>query len=166
MECDVKVDQSIQKMAEEISGLNIHDPVLIGIHTGGVWVANELHRLLQLSNGVGTLDISFYRDDFSRVGLNPEVKSSELPESIEDRNIILIDDVMYTGRTIRAALNEIFSFGRPSIVVLGVLIDRSGRELPIQPDIVGCHLELGIDQQAKLVNQSGNLNVNIVQTKT
>ena len=151
-------------MADQISALNLPDPLLVGIHTGGVWVAERLHKLLDCAENLGTLDISFYRDDFSRVGLNPEVKSSELPTAVENRNIILIDDVLYTGRTIRAAMNEIFSYGRPDMVKLGVLIERSGREIPIQADITGCTMELDESQQAKLVNQDGELKLSVITT--
>ena len=107
----IDIEETIQGMAEQIAAHNPAHPILIGIHTGGVWIAQRLHRILGYSEPLGSLDISFYRDDFSRVGLNPEVKSSELPVAIEDRNIILIDDVLYTGRTIRAAMNEIFPTG-------------------------------------------------------
>jgi len=162
----IDIEKTIQDMANQISAESLTEPLLIGIHTGGVWVAQRLHTLLDYSEPLGTLDISFYRDDFSRVGLNPEVKSSELPTAIEDRNIILIDDVLYTGRTIRAAMNEIFSYGRPNIVKLGVLIERSGREIPIQADVVGCTMNLDESRQAKLVNQDGTLQLRILKTGT
>ncbi|MEI7996471.1 MAG: bifunctional pyr operon transcriptional regulator/uracil phosphoribosyltransferase PyrR, partial [Methylococcaceae bacterium] len=95
-------------------------------------------------------DISFYRDDFSQIGVNPNVKPSQLPQHIEGRNIILIDDVFYTGRTIRAALNEIFDYGRPNQVVLAVLIERDGRQIPLCPDCVGASVTLNADQRIKL----------------
>lgn len=116
---------------------NIDDPVMIGIHTGGVWVAEKLHSLLKIREPLGTLNISFYRDDFSRIGLNPTVKPSEIPFEIEDRHIILVDDVLQTGRTIRAAMNEIFDFGRPSSILLVTLIERDGRELPVEASVIG-----------------------------
>lgn len=115
----------------------VTDPVMIGIHTGGVWVAQQLHQLLGIREPLGTLDISFYRDDFTRIGMNPQVRPSEIPFNVDDRHIILVDDVLQSGRTIRAALNEIFDFGRPASVTLAVLIQRNGRELPIQPDVFG-----------------------------
>ncbi len=158
------IDRLINQMAEQIASENLDNPVLIGIHTGGVWVAQKLHDTLELEEPLGSLDISFYRDDFSRVGLNPEVRSSELPMEIENRNIVLIDDVLYTGRTIRAALNEIFSYGRPSMVRLGVLINRPGHELPIQADYIGQTMELTSNQQAKLANDNGTLSLNIIDT--
>ncbi len=154
----------ISQLASRICSEPTDNIVLIGIHTGGVWIAEELHKTLGLSKPLGKLDISFYRDDFSRVGLNPEVRSSSLPVDIENQNIILIDDVLYTGRTIRAALNEIFSYGRPNRVRLGVLLNRAGRDLPIQADFVGQQLQLKDSQQAKLSNKNGVLSVNIIDT--
>ena len=96
------------------------------------------------------LDISFYRDDFSQIGLNPQVKPSQLPLDISGKHIILIDDVLHTGRTVRAALNELFDYGRPASVTLVVLIDRGGRELPVTADVVGMRLDLQPHQQVKL----------------
>jgi len=113
-------------------------------------LGEQLHRQLGISEPLGSLDISFYRDDFTRIGMNPVVKPSELPFSIDERHIILVDDVLYTGRTIRAALNELFDYGRPASIMLATLIDRGGRELPIQANVVGRHVELGTDEQIKL----------------
>ncbi len=126
------------------------DPVMVGIHTGGLWIAGELHRRLGIREPLGSLDISFYRDDFTRIGLNPQVRPSHLEAPIRDRHVVLVDDVLFTGRTVRAALNEIFDYGRPASVILAVLIDRGGRELPIAPDAVGATLELPPGQQIKL----------------
>ncbi len=123
---------------------------MIGIHTGGVWVAQQLHQQLRLSEPLATLDISFYRDDFTRVGMNPQVKPSAMPLSVDNRHIILVDDVLYTGRTIRAAMNELFDYGRPASIMLAVLVERDGRELPIQPDAVGQHISLQAGEQIKL----------------
>ncbi|MDH5300890.1 MAG: bifunctional pyr operon transcriptional regulator/uracil phosphoribosyltransferase PyrR [Gammaproteobacteria bacterium] len=127
-----------------------HEPVMIGIHTGGVWVAERLHEALGLNQPLGKLNISFYRDDFTRIGVHPQVSPSNLPFSVEDRCIILVDDVLYTGRTIRAALNEIYDYGRPARVILATLVDRGGRELPIQADVVGARMVLGAHEQVKL----------------
>lgn len=126
------------------------DVVMIGIHSGGVWVAEQLHRLLGLSTPLGSLDISFYRDDFSQAGLHPQVNPSTIPLDLEGCDIILVDDVLQSGRTIRAALNEIFDYGRPARVTLAILCDRSGRELPIQADVVGIHVALAANEQIKL----------------
>ena len=127
------------------------NPVMIGIRTGGVWVAEQMYQRLNINEPLGLLDISFYRDDFSQIGVNPNVKPSQLPPQIEGRDIILIDDVFYTGRTIRAALNEIFDYGRPNQVILGVLIARDGRQIPLCPDCVGATITLNAGQRIKLI---------------
>jgi len=149
-----KPDQLLEKLADDLKQLlverEIDDPLMVGIHTGGVWIASSLHTKLGLSRPLSTLDISFYRDDFSRIGINPRVKPSSLPPQVEDKHIILIDDVLQTGRTIRAAMNEIFDYGRPASITLVCLVDRSGRELPIQADVIGQHLRLGTAQHIKL----------------
>jgi pyrimidine operon attenuation protein/uracil phosphoribosyltransferase len=151
---DDDVGQLIEAMAGELRTMlqtrQISAPLMIGIHTGGVWVAEQLHRLLRNKEPLGTLDISFYRDDFSRIGMNPQVKPSTLPFNVEGREIILVDDVLHTGRTIRAALNEIFDYGRPASVMLVVLVERSGRELPICASVVGKHMDLGEGEHVKL----------------
>lgn len=126
------------------------NPMMIGIRTGGVWIAEHMHRRLAISEPLGLLDISFYRDDFSQIGVNPNVKPSQLPTHIEGRDIILIDDVFYTGRTIRAAMNEIFDYGRPNQIVLAVLIERDGRQIPLNPDCVGARITLNSGQRIKL----------------
>ncbi|MDD5296244.1 MAG: bifunctional pyr operon transcriptional regulator/uracil phosphoribosyltransferase PyrR [Rhodocyclaceae bacterium] len=107
------------------------DTALVGIHTGGVWLAQRLHAELGITQPLGSLDVSFHRDDFSRTGLKPGLKASSLPCDIEGAHVILVDDVLYTGRTVRAAVNELFDFGRPASVDLAVLVDRGGRELPV-----------------------------------
>ena len=124
--------------------------LMVGIHTGGVWVARALHEKLGLRSPLGVLDISFYRDDFTRIGMNPQVKTSELPFTVDDRHIILVDDVLHTGRTVRAAMNELFDYGRPASIVLAVLVERSGRELPIEAGVVGLHVQPGPGEHIKL----------------
>jgi len=131
--------------------LDIDDrTAMVGIHTGGVWIAQALHRILAIQAPLGVLDISFYRDDFTRIGMNPQVKPSQLPFTLDDRNIILVDDVLHTGRTIRAAMNELFDYGRPASILLATLVERSGRELPIEANVVGLRMELGPGEQVKL----------------
>ena len=125
-------------------------PLLAGIHTGGVWIAEHLHRRLGVKEPLGRMNIAFYRDDFSRIGLHPEVGPSELPVAVEDRHVILIDDVLHTGRTARAAMNELFDYGRPARVSLAVLIVRGGHELPVRADVVGAGLALAADEHVKL----------------
>lgn len=104
---------------------------LVGIHTGGVWVAEWLHRELGIAQPLGTMNVSFYRDDYNQRGLHAGRKPSSIPFDVEGAHIVIVDDVLYTGRTIRAALNELFDYGRPGKVELAVLADRGGRELPV-----------------------------------
>ena len=144
------VDVMAGKLWSMLTERQIQNPLMVGIRTGGVWIAELLHKELGLQDPLGTLDISFYRDDFTRIGMNPEVHPSNLPTSLDDRHIILVDDVLHTGRTIRAALNELFDYGRPSSVILATLVERSGRELPIQPDVVGLKPTLETDQHITL----------------
>ena len=147
------VNQLIHKMAEAMQAHTedvAQEPLMIGIKRGGAWVASRLHHQLGYREPLGELNIAFYRDDFSALGLHPEVSPSRLPININDRHIILIDDVLYTGRTVRAALNELFDYGRPAAIRLAVLIDRGGRELPIQADIAGRTLALNEGEHVKL----------------
>jgi pyrimidine operon attenuation protein/uracil phosphoribosyltransferase len=144
------IGQMASELREKFVDSNVNDTVMVGIHTGGVWVAERLHSLLKIKQPLAQLDISFYRDDFSRIGMNPQVKPSNLPVSVDDAHIILVDDILHTGRTIRAALNEIFDYGRPASVTLAVLGSRSGRELPIQADVVGKQIELSQHEHVKL----------------
>lgn len=126
------------------------DPLIVGIHTGGIWIAEKLKQQLGVETPLGELNIAFYRDDFSRIGMHPRVTPSKLPFEVEDRHIILVDDVLYSGRTIRAAMNELFDFGRPASITLAVLVDRTGHELPIQADIAGKSIELNTNEHVKL----------------
>ncbi len=129
---------------------DLSELLMIGIHTGGVWIAERLHKKLNLQQPLGKLNIAFYRDDFSRIGTHPQVTPSKLPFDIEDKHLLLVDDVLHTGRTIRAALNEIFDYGRPASVRLAVLIDRGEHELPIQADFVGKRITLKQGEHVKL----------------
>jgi pyrimidine operon attenuation protein/uracil phosphoribosyltransferase len=138
------------ELKRSIEARQLLDPLMIGIRTGGVWIAEVMHQRLAIKEPLGLLDISFYRDDFSQIGVHPNVKPSHLPTNMEGRDIILIDDVFYTGRTIRAALNEIFDYGRPHQVVLAALIERNGKQIPIAPDCVGTRLNLDAGQRIKL----------------
>jgi len=151
---EVDVTTILPKMVGELQELckrrGIVDPVMIGIHTGGVWIARELHAALGWTSELGELNIDFYRDDFAQIGMHTQGSPSRVPLSVEGRDIVLVDDVLFTGRTTRAALNEIFDYGRPHSVTLVVLVDRGGRELPIQADVVGTHVALSPAEQVKL----------------
>ncbi|MDR2926088.1 MAG: bifunctional pyr operon transcriptional regulator/uracil phosphoribosyltransferase PyrR [Azoarcus sp.] len=120
-----------RQLAEQIRPCLKPDTVLIGIRTGGEWLTRRLHALLGLELPFGVIDISFYRDDYGAKGLHANPQRTNIPFSIENAHVILVDDVLYTGRTARAAINEIFDFGRPACIELAVLVDRGGRELPI-----------------------------------
>jgi pyrimidine operon attenuation protein / uracil phosphoribosyltransferase len=123
---------------------------LIGIRTGGVWIAERLHKALGLDIALGTLDVSFYRDDFEQRGLSSQVRPSTIPFSVDEQDLILVDDVLYTGRTIRAAMNELFDYGRPASIRLATLIDRGGRELPIAAQYVGVKLDVAPNRNIEL----------------
>ena len=138
------------------------DSAVVGIHTGGVWLAERLHSDLNLAAPLGTLDVSFYRDDFDKIGLHPQVRPSDIPFKVEGRDIILVDDVLYTGRTIRAAINELFDYGRPASVRLAALIDRGRRELPIAAQYVGAVLDLPANKMLALEKQpDGKLSLSL-----
>ena len=124
---------------------------LVGVHTGGVWLAERLKRDLKIADPVGILDVSFYRDDFDQSGLKPAIRPSQIAFEVAGSHILLVDDVLNTGRTVRAAMNEIFDYGRPAKIDLAVLIDRGGRELPIAASIVGATIELPADVAVVLV---------------
>ena len=144
----------IQEMSEQLRHLiehrQLHDPIMLGIRSGGVWVAEGLHKLLKIKEPIGLLDINFYRDDFSRVNSFPQVKPSAINTQLDDRHIILVDDVIHSGRTVCAALNEIADYGRAATVSLVIMIDRSEREMPICADIVGTTVNLQKGQHIKL----------------
>ena len=155
MSDEIYVKQLISEMVTAIKSHtntnNYSAPLMIGVKTGGAWVANLLHRQLKYKEPPGELNIAFYRDDFSTLGMHPEVSPSQLCIDVNDRHIILVDDVLYTGRTIRAAMNEIFDYGRPASITLVVLVDRSSnRELPIQADIIGKSIALNAEEHVKL----------------
>ena len=152
------IEALIHTMAEQLqtrlAAAGISSPALVGIRTGGVWVAERLRAHLGLAEPLGELNIAFYRDDFSRIGIHPTVEPSVLPFDVDGRDLILVDDILYTGRTVRAAMNEIFDYGRPRSIQLVVLFDRSGRELPIEAQVVGAHLSLQPGEHAKLTGPS------------
>jgi len=141
------IDRTLGRMAMQIVEHNhgVEDLVLIGIHTGGVYLAQRLRSLIQQQHGIdpptGSLDITLYRDDWSLASQNPVVKKTEIGFAVNDKVVVLVDDVIYTGRTIRAALDALMDLGRPRCIQLAVLVDRGGRELPIQPDFVGTEVQ-------------------------
>jgi pyrimidine operon attenuation protein/uracil phosphoribosyltransferase len=144
------IDGMAKKLSLHLENRARHDVAMIGIHTGGIWVAERLHRLLGIAPPLGVIDISFYRDDFSQIGLNPEVRPSQIDFDVDGRHIVLVDDVLHTGRTIRAALNEIFDYGRPASVTLATLVERSGRELPVEAEVIGVEVTVSPREKIKL----------------
>ena len=146
----VLISTIAQQLQDHLKARGIEHPRFVGIPTGGVWGANALLKELKHEEPLGILNVSFYRDDFSRTGLHPQVRPSELPFEIAAQHLVLIDDVLMSGRTIRAALNELFDYGRPASVTLVCLLDLNARELPIGPDIVGATLSLEPNQRVKL----------------
>ncbi|WP_263261349.1 bifunctional pyr operon transcriptional regulator/uracil phosphoribosyltransferase PyrR [Pseudomonas sp. RIT-PI-S] len=145
------IGQMSNALSTRLQARGIDEPRFIGIRTGGVWVAQALLDHMGLARTLGTLDVSFYRDDFSQNGLHPQVRPSELPFEIEGQHLVLVDDVLMSGRTIRAALNELFDYGRPASVTLVSLLDLNAAELPIRPDVVGATLSLAADERVKLL---------------
>lgn len=139
-------------LAERVkAGLaNAKDPAIVGIYSGGAWLAERLADELQLKDRLGFIDVSFYRDDYAEKGLHAEVKPTQIPFEVEGATILLVDDVLYTGRTTRAAINELFDYGRPAKIMLAALVDRGGRELPIAADFVSDTVTLPSDQHLVL----------------
>ncbi|MEP7069769.1 MAG: bifunctional pyr operon transcriptional regulator/uracil phosphoribosyltransferase PyrR [Usitatibacter sp.] len=153
----------VLSMAEAMRGRIAPDAALVGIYTGGAWVAERLHRALAISAPLGLLAVTLHRDDFGRIGLHRESRRSQIPFPVDGREIVLVDDVVHTGRTIRAALNELFDFGRPRAVRLAALVDRGGRELPLSPDFLGASVDLGADEDLVLSNENGKLRLAAVR---
>jgi pyrimidine operon attenuation protein/uracil phosphoribosyltransferase len=147
------VDSLIARLVDTIRPQLSPETALVGIYSGGVWIAERLHKALQVSTPLGMLSITHYRDDFSRIGLHPQVKPSHLPFEVEGREVILVDDVFYTGRTVRAAMHELFDYGRPASIRLAVLVDRGGHELPIRPDFTGLSIDIPSKQSLTLSHE-------------
>ena len=156
-------EQLLADLAAQMRPHVTPDTALVGLHTGGVWLAQRLHALLGLTQPAGSLDVSFYRDDYAQRGLSRDTRSSALPFDVEGRHLILVDDVLHTGRTIRAALNELFDYGRPAKVELAVLIDRGGRQLPVAPTYCATRLDLAEGTRVKLAQDGERLALRLLQ---
>ena len=128
---DLDAEALCRQLAEQIRPHVGPATALVGIYTGGLWLAERLHEALGIAQPLGAIDVSFYRDDYGSKGLHASPQKTEIPFNVDGAHVILVDDVLYTGRTTRAALNELFDFGRPAAVELAVLVDRGSRELPI-----------------------------------
>jgi pyrimidine operon attenuation protein/uracil phosphoribosyltransferase len=142
------VSHLLDQIDQLITTQELDQPLVIGIHTGGVWLAEVISKHLHAP--LGKLDIAFYRDDFSKNGLHPQVSPSSLPFNINDRHLLLVDDVLMSGRTVRAAMNELFDFGRPASIKLVTLCSVNQRDLPIQADACALTLDLEAGQYLQL----------------
>ena len=146
-----------EKMRANVQG----EIAMIGIRTGGVWLAERLHSMLGIRQPLGILSVSFYRDDFDRIGLHAQKKPSDIPFDVNGAHIVLVDDVLFTGRTIRAAINELFDYGRPASISLAALVDRGGRELPIEAQYIGIELPLPADKMLEVRQEKGRLSFHL-----
>ena len=153
----------LANIAAEIAPRITANTALVGVHSGGVWLMKRILEMLDSNPQTGTLDAAMYRDDFAQRGLKNQPKPADIQFVVEDKHIILIDDIFFTGRTTRAAMNELFDYGRPAKIELAVLINRGGAELPIKPDITGAELPLDASQTLELSqNAQGKLQLKLL----
>jgi len=143
----------LEQVEAGIAGAN--EPAIVGIHSGGAWIAERLAKDLNLTARLGVLDVSFYRDDYAKKGLPHEVKPTHIGFDVNGATIVLVDDVLYTGRTTRAAINELFDYGRPARIMLASLVDRGERQLPVAADFVAAHTRCAAGQALRL-QQAGD----------
>jgi len=135
-------EQLCDKLAAELRPLVGPKSAMIGLYTGGAWLAERLHKLLAMQSPLGLMDIAFYRDDYAARGLKHDPKRTKIPFDVNGAELLLVDDVLYSGRTARAAVNELFDYGRPTSISLVVLADRGGRQLPICAQYCGAKVEV------------------------
>jgi pyrimidine operon attenuation protein/uracil phosphoribosyltransferase len=151
------IDLAIQRISLQILEKNhgADDLAIVGIYTCGVYVAKRIHAFIERQSGLsvpfGSLDINLYRDDWSLMSQNPIVKTTDISFDVDNTNLILVDDVIFTGRTIRAAMDAIMDYGRPTSIQLAALVDRGGRELPIQPDFTGMHATINKNERISVL---------------
>jgi len=134
-------EAALAALADRMRGAIAFDAAFVGIYSGGAWLAERLAAMLPGNHPVGFIDVSFYRDDYARTGLKPNARRTELPFDVAGATIVLVDDVLYTGRSVRAAINELFDFGRPDRIELAVLVDRGGAIEPLHPEEVPVRVE-------------------------
>jgi pyrimidine operon attenuation protein/uracil phosphoribosyltransferase len=155
-------ERLLSALAEKMRGAIAFDARLVGIYSGGAWLAERLARMIPGEHPVGYIDVSFYRDDYAERGLKPNPATTSLPFEVGTSRIVLVDDVLYTGRSVRAAINELFDYGRPQALELAVLIDRGGRELPIEATYVGARLAVARDASVVLQRRDdGTLSLSV-----
>src|SRR5690348_1358477 len=148
-------EAALATLAERMQGAVAHDAALVGIYSGGAWVAERLAARLPGVHPLGFIDVSYYRDDYDIAGLKPNTRRTALPFDVSGASIVLVDDVLYTGRSVRAAINELFDFGRPERIELAVLVDRGGRELPVEATYTGVRLAVARDRSIVLSRDPG-----------
>ena len=158
-------ERLLSALADKMRGAIAFDAKLVGIYSGGAWLAERLARMIPGEHPVGYIDVSFYRDDYAERGLKPNPATTSLPFEVGTSRIVLVDDVLYTGRSVRAAINELFDYGRPQTIELAVLIDRGGRELPIEATYVGARLAVARDASIVLQRRDdGTLSLSVENT--
>ena len=140
----------LPKLASQLKAHITPATAMIGLYTGGAWLAERLHPMLALKDPLGLMDIAFYRDDYAKEGLKHDPKRTRIPFEVEGRDLLLVDDVLYTGRTVRAAMNELFDYGRPRSISLAVLVDRGGRQLPIAAQYCGALVDVPAGMRLRL----------------
>ena len=159
-------EAALVELVERMRGAVAFDAAFVGIYSGGAWIAERLAKLIPGNHPLGFIDVSYYRDDYARTGLKGGARRSELPFDVDAATIVLVDDVLFTGRSVRAAINELFDFGRPARIELAVLIDRGGRELPIEADYVGARLAVARDLSIVLSPDGDRLALTVEPVKT
>ena len=158
-------EATLAALVERMRPAIAFDAAFVGIYSGGAWIADRLAEMIPGEHPVGYIDVSFYRDDFARSGLKAGAKRSELPFDVEGATIILVDDVLYTGRSVRAAVNELFDYGRPARIELAVLVDRGGRELPIEATYCGARLAVARNLSLVLAKDGERLRFGVEQVE-
>ena len=146
-----------QQLAAELRPLVGERSAMIGLYTGGAWLAERLHKLLAMKSPLGLMDIAFYRDDYAARGLKHDPKRTKIPFDVNGAELLLVDDVLYSGRTVRAAMNELFDYGRPASISLVVLADRGGRQLPICAQYCGAKVEVPAGMRLALKREDDRL---------
>ena len=150
------------KLVAELKPLVKPTTAMIGLYTGGAWLAEKLYPQLGLATPLGLMDIAFYRDDYHKQGLHHDPKRTRISFEVEGRDLLLVDDILYTGRTVRAAMNELFDYGRPASITLVVLADRGGRQLPICAQVCGTRVDVPEGRRLRMKRENdGRLKLEI-----
>jgi len=150
------------KLVAELKPLVRPTTAMIGLYTGGAWLAEKLYPQLGIAAPLGLMDIAFYRDDYHKQGLHHDPKRTRIGFEVEGRDLLLVDDILYTGRTVRAAMNELFDYGRPASITLVVLADRGGRQLPICAQVCGTRVEVPDGRRLRMKREdNGRLSLEI-----